>query len=75
MTQRRVVGLTMSNSFIYPKHDGLLYDPRYEHDGCGVGFVADISGKRSHSILERALEAVINLTHRGAASAGGKSGD
>ena len=65
----------MSNSFIYPKHDGLLYDPRYEHDGCGVGFVADISGKRSHSILERALEAVINLTHRGAASADGKSGD
>ncbi len=52
-----------------------LYDPRDEHDACGTGFVADISGVRSHRIVERAVEAVINLTHRGAVSADGKTGD
>jgi glutamate synthase (ferredoxin) len=51
-----------------------LYDPRFEHDSCGVGFVATTSG-RSHAIVERALEAVSNLTHRGAVSADGKTGD
>jgi glutamate synthase (ferredoxin) len=51
-----------------------LYDPRFDHDSCGVGFVATTGG-RSHVILERALEAVANLTHRGAVSADGKSGD
>ncbi len=51
-----------------------LYDSRLEHDTCGVGFVATTAG-RSHAIVERALEAVANLTHRGAVSADGKSGD
>ncbi|HET9001254.1 MAG TPA: glutamate synthase large subunit [bacterium] len=51
-----------------------LYDPRFEHDSCGVGFVATTTG-RSHTVLERALEAVANLTHRGAVSADGKTGD
>jgi glutamate synthase (ferredoxin) len=51
-----------------------LYDPRFEHDSCGVGFVATTSG-RSHAVLALALEAVANLTHRGAVSADGKTGD
>ena len=51
-----------------------LYDARFEHDSCGVGFVATTAG-RSHAVLERALEAVANLTHRGAVSADGKTGD
>jgi glutamate synthase (ferredoxin) len=51
-----------------------LYDPRFEHDSCGVGFVATTNG-RSHAVLARALEAVANLTHRGAVSADGKTGD
>jgi glutamate synthase domain-containing protein 1 len=51
-----------------------LYDPRFEHDSCGVGFVATTAG-RSHMVLQRALEAVANLTHRGAVSADGKTGD
>jgi len=51
-----------------------LYDPRFDHDACGVGFVATTSG-RSHAILRQGLEAVANLTHRGAVSADGKSGD
>jgi glutamate synthase (ferredoxin) len=52
-----------------------LYDPRDERDACGTGFVADIGGHPSHRIVEHAVEAVINLTHRGAVSADGKTGD
>ncbi|MBI2879136.1 MAG: glutamate synthase large subunit [Candidatus Rokubacteria bacterium] len=53
----------------------LLYDPRDERGACGVGFVADVGGHRSHRIVQQAIEAVINLTHRGAVSADGKTGD
>ena len=59
----------------YPKASGALYNPRFEHDACGVGFVADISGAKSRLVLDRALEAVVNLTHRGAVSADAKTGD
>ncbi|MEX2598993.1 MAG: hypothetical protein WD533_04980, partial [Dehalococcoidia bacterium] len=59
----------------YPSAQNTLYDPRYEHDACGVGFVADISGARSRAVLDRALEAVVNVTHRGAVSADAKTGD
>jgi glutamate synthase domain-containing protein 1 len=60
---------------LYPKPNGTLYNPRFEHDACGVGFVADISGAPSRLVLDRALEAVVNLTHRGAVSADAKTGD
>jgi len=53
----------------------LLYHPSFEHDSCGVGFVANISGRRNHWILEKAIEAVVNLTHRGAVDADAKTGD
>src|ERR1051325_8452942 len=43
-----------------------LYDPRNEHDACGVGFVAHIKGKKSHTIVEQGLTVLRNLTHRGA---------
>ena len=52
-----------------------LYDPSFERDGCGTGFVADISGKPSHAIVEKGIEAVVNLTHRGATQADTKTGD
>jgi glutamate synthase domain-containing protein 1 len=52
-----------------------LYDPRHEHDACGVGFVASIAGRRSHTVLQHALTSVVNLGHRGAIDADGKSGD
>src|SRR5712692_10087474 len=52
-----------------------LYDPRHEHDACGVGFVANVSGAASHEILQHALTSVVNLTHRGAVDADAKSGD
>ena len=54
---------------------GGLYDPRWEADSCGTGFVADVAGRRSHRVLARALEALGNLAHRGAVSADGLTGD
>jgi glutamate synthase (ferredoxin) len=53
----------------------LLYDPQFEHDACGVGFVANISGCASHTILKTALQALCRLSHRGAKDADGKTGD
>jgi glutamate synthase (NADPH/NADH) large chain len=52
-----------------------LYDPQFESDACGVAFVADLHGRRSHSIVSRALTALHNLDHRGAAGAEPSSGD
>ncbi|HLB84224.1 MAG TPA: hypothetical protein VJK00_05790, partial [Steroidobacteraceae bacterium] len=52
-----------------------LYDPRFEHDACGVGFVVDIQGRRSHRILEQALQVLKNLDHRGACGAETNTGD
>ncbi|MEE2045924.1 hypothetical protein Q7689_21530, partial [Nocardiopsis tropica] len=52
-----------------------LYDPTFEHDACGVGFVADLTGRRSHDIVEKALTVVRNLVHRGASGADPDDGD
>jgi glutamate synthase (NADPH/NADH) large chain len=52
-----------------------LYDPRFEHDACGVAFLADLHGRASHRIVEQALTALHNLDHRGAAGAEPSSGD
>src|ERR1700674_3421736 len=46
-----------------------LYDPRNEHDSCGVGFVADIKGRKSHAIVRQGLSILVNLDHRGAVGA------
>ncbi len=52
-----------------------LYDPANEHDACGVGFVANIKGARSHAIIEQGLQILKNLTHRGAVGADPLAGD
>ncbi|MDR2783680.1 MAG: glutamate synthase large subunit [Treponema sp.] len=52
-----------------------LYSKEYEHDSCGIGFVADIQGGKSHAILKRGLEALERMEHRGAESADNKTGD
>src|SRR2546425_1014436 len=52
-----------------------LYDPRHEHDACGVGFVVDIKGRRSHTIVRQALSVLINLLHRGACGCEANTGD
>ena len=52
-----------------------LYDPRFEHDACGIGFVAHVEGKRTHRVLDMALEALRNHAHRGAVADDRKTGD
>ena len=52
-----------------------LYDPAFDHDSCGVGFVADIKGRKSHQIIEQGLTVLANLTHRGAVGADPLAGD
>src|SRR5690349_13265126 len=52
-----------------------LYDPRNEHDACGVGFVANIKGRKSHDIIRQGLEILVNLDHRGAVGADPLVGD
>jgi glutamate synthase (ferredoxin) len=49
----------------YPEKQG-LYDPRFEHDACGVGFVVHMKGRKSHDIVAGALTVLVNLDHRGA---------
>ncbi len=52
-----------------------LYNERYEHDACGIGFVAQKDGRRSNEVLRLAVNALCNHVHRGAVAADGKSGD
>ena len=57
-----------------PRAQG-LYDPRHEHDACGVGFVAHIKGRKSHQIIAQGLQILRNLDHRGAVGADPLMGD
>ncbi len=52
-----------------------LYDPRNEHDACGIGFVASIKGHRSHDIILKGIQVLVNLTHRGACGCDPETGD
>ena len=57
-----------------PKQQG-LYDPRFEHDACGVGFVCDVKGKKSNTTVKQGLEILVRLAHRGATGADPLTGD
>src|ERR1051325_3361466 len=57
-----------------PKAQG-LYDPQFEHDACGVGFIANVKGRKSHTIIRDALTALVNLNHRGACGCEANTGD
>jgi glutamate synthase domain-containing protein 1 len=57
-----------------PKAVG-LYDPRFEHDACGVGMVARLDNQPTHEVISRALTALENLEHRGASGADPETGD
>jgi len=52
-----------------------LYDPQFEHDACGVGFVVNVKGRKSHAIIEQALQVLLNLDHRGACGCEANTGD
>ncbi len=67
----------MSNQqslYSFPPKQG-LYDPRFEKDACGIGFVANIKGRQSHDIIEKALTVLNNLHHRGAQGCDPCTGD
>ena len=57
-----------------PRKQG-LYDPQFEHDACGVGFVVDIAGRKSNDIVQRSLQVLVNLQHRGAKGCEANTGD
>src|SRR5881396_1186533 len=57
-----------------PEKQG-LYDPQFEHDSCGVGFVVDMFGRKSNAIVRKALQVLINLQHRGAKGCEVNTGD
>ena len=52
-----------------------LYNPAYEHDACGIGFVANVKGQKSHDIIQKGLRILINLSHRGACGCDPETGD
>jgi glutamate synthase (NADPH/NADH) large chain len=52
-----------------------LYDPRTEHDACGIGFVVNLDGRKSHEIITKGIEVLVNLTHRGACGCDPETGD
>src|SRR5215467_12629618 len=52
-----------------------LYDPQYEHDACGVGFIVDLKNRRSHDLVRKAIQILLNLEHRGACGCEQNTGD
>ncbi|WP_435021200.1 glutamate synthase large subunit [Tundrisphaera sp. TA3] len=52
-----------------------LYDPRFEHDACGVGFIVDLKGRKSHQLVRDGITALVNLDHRGACGCENNTGD
>ncbi len=63
----------MNKNGLPPKQG--LYDPQFEHDACGVGFVVNVKGKKSHEIITQALTVLLNLDHRGACGCEVNTGD
>ena len=66
--------MNQNELFRKAKEDG-LYNPRFEHDNCGIGAVVNIKGVKSHATVENALKIVENLEHRAGKDAEGKTGD
>lgn len=64
----------MNYTDIKPAKQGLYY-PEFEKDNCGLGFIADITGKKSHDIVKKGLSILLNLSHRGATGCDNKTGD
>ncbi|HUB34499.1 MAG TPA: hypothetical protein VMA31_15780, partial [Bryobacteraceae bacterium] len=58
----------------FPPTQG-LYDPRLERDACGIGFVCHVNGRKSHDIIEKGIQVLVNLTHRGACGCDPETGD
>ena len=84
MSHRSEIQTSDSEGRSLPRHglmpNGLpeaqgLYSPANEHDACGIGFIANIKGVKSHDIIEKGIQILINLTHRGACGCDPETGD
>ena len=64
----------LEHAEVPPRQQG-LYDPWFEHEACGVGFVVDVKGRKSHQIIRQGLSILINLNHRGACGCETNTGD
>jgi glutamate synthase (NADPH/NADH) large chain len=67
--------MTAAHAFPRARQAEGLYDPAFEHDACGVAFVATLTGVPSHTIVAQGFEALRNLDHRGAVGSDPKTGD
>src|SRR6266568_3666538 len=72
-TDTKKRGLRPTRIGLPPKQG--LYDPQFEHESCGVGFVVNLKGQRSHAIIQQGLEVLLNLDHRGACGCEANTGD
>src|SRR5689334_19677339 len=59
----------------YPPEEQGLYHPSHEHDACGMGFVVNLDGRKTHEIVQKGIQVLINLTHRGACGCDPETGD
>src|SRR5579862_9705079 len=59
----------------FPPEEQGLYHPSHEHDACGMGFVVNLDGRRTHEIVQKGIQVLINLTHRGACGCDPETGD
>src|SRR5271170_3994568 len=86
ISERRLIRLAISSNTMPKANDNGqaplgappkqgLYDPQFEHDSCGVGFLVHIKGKKSHGIVTAALQILLNLNHRGACGCEANTGD
>ena len=75
MASRGVSSRSSTSAWASPPPAQGLYDPKREHDACGVGFVADLRAHPNHKIIEHGLQILENLTHRGAVGADPLAGD
>src|SRR4051812_20749938 len=71
--EKKVAKSARSLTGLPPKQG--LYDPQFEHESCGVGFVAHIKGQKSHSIIRQGIQILLNLDHRGACGCEANTGD
>ncbi|MDO9154283.1 MAG: hypothetical protein Q7U47_11405, partial [Paludibacter sp.] len=71
MTSNNLSSLTNKDEY----EQRSLYSSRNEHDACGVGLVLNLHGEKSHEIVEKSLQVLENMVHRGAESADNKTGD
>ena len=74
---QKITGAGADAAQLFGRNNGCLglYDPRFEHDNCGIGAVANIKGIKSHKTVDQALHIVENLEHRAGKDAEGKTGD